>query len=107
MKCKNCKWFSLGRCHRHPPIDGRFSSVVEDDWCGDFEASVTQHREARIQPKVGEVFTIDDDPTPYICILGNIFCDGCCFNNHDHCSRMICAKLAREDLQGVQYRRLS
>ena len=66
-RCRNCKWWDqrlevflkptmtlktiatgeketveLGLCKRYAPNTGAgFSSTREDDWCGDFETSVT------------------------------------------------------------------
>jgi hypothetical protein len=35
--CKDCKWWFLGICKRHPPISlGKELETYPNDWCGDF-----------------------------------------------------------------------
>lgn len=35
--CRTCKWFDSGRCRRHPPTAEGYPTVLESDWCGDYE----------------------------------------------------------------------
>jgi hypothetical protein len=49
-KCINCKYWEMngiaqhnikkGICRRFPPINGKFPSTYEIDWCGEFKEKV-------------------------------------------------------------------
>lgn len=68
MKCKECKWYDSGVCHRHSPaviavsdenpyrVDGRlvesttWPTVHENDWCGEHEPREEQESDLGDKP---------------------------------------------------------
>ena len=53
-RCKDCRFYEVGTCHRYPPIGANpesverlpgydifvFPSVCDGDWCGEFKKEV-------------------------------------------------------------------
>jgi len=59
MRCANCFYYSIGKCHRYPPVVhireqyydggadkyGDFPKVSLDDWCGEYKETPITNEE--------------------------------------------------------------